>query len=112
MPDGDPMRAPRCSAHSKQTGAPCRQPAIPGGSVCRYHGGSAPQVKLKAEERLMALQGPAIVTMSDLMARRSEYPSTAYQAARDVLDRTMGKAAETVKQQHSGAITIKHEQLG
>jgi hypothetical protein len=38
------------------------------------------------------------------MNQRATFPSTAYAAARDVLDRTMGKAAETVDLQHSGAI--------
>lgn len=42
---------PRCTATSR-TGKPCRQPAIPGGVVCRYHGGSAPQVVRTAAERV------------------------------------------------------------
>lgn len=46
--------ARKCSAKSKQSGNRCKQPAIPGGKVCRYHGGAAPQVKRKAEERLEA----------------------------------------------------------
>lgn len=44
--------AARCSATSKQSGEPCRQPVIPGGSVCHYHGGGAPQVKAAAQRRL------------------------------------------------------------
>ncbi|MGH9345059.1 MAG: terminase small subunit [Terriglobia bacterium] len=44
----------KCSAKSKQSGARCKQPAIAGGTVCRWHGGAAPQVKRKAEERLEA----------------------------------------------------------
>lgn len=46
----DPM-VPRCSAMSKQTGEQCRQRPIPGGKVCRFHGGSAPAVKAAAEQR-------------------------------------------------------------
>lgn len=44
----NPMRAadaaPRCSAHSKRTGEPCRAPAVRGLRVCRMHGagGGAP----------------------------------------------------------------------
>lgn len=36
--------APRCTAHSKRTGEPCRSPAVRGFSVCRMHGarGGAP----------------------------------------------------------------------
>jgi len=34
-----------CKATSKQSGARCKRYAIPGGSVCHYHGGAAPQVQ-------------------------------------------------------------------
>jgi len=30
--------APRCTAKSKRTGLPCRNPAVRGWSVCRMHG--------------------------------------------------------------------------
>lgn len=107
LAQGDPLAARKCTAHSKQTGNPCRQYAIAGGTVCRFHGGSAPQVQAKAMERLLALQHPAIDTLAYLMEQKSSFPSTAYAAARDVLDRTEGKAIETVKQEHSGGITIR-----
>lgn len=42
--------ARRCTAHNRQ-GKPCRQPAVAGATVCRYHGGSAPQVRRAAEVR-------------------------------------------------------------
>ena len=37
-------QAPRCAAHSKRTGQPCRAPAVKGSRVCRMHGarGGAP----------------------------------------------------------------------
>ncbi len=47
--DANPMRnahaAPRCTAHSKHTGKPCRAPAVRGWNVCRMHGagGGAPR---------------------------------------------------------------------
>lgn len=39
--------APRCRAHSKRTGEPCRSPAVRGFNVCRMHGarGGAPKGK-------------------------------------------------------------------
>ena len=40
-----------CTAVSKQTGKPCKLKAIPGGTVCRFHGGAAKQVKAKAAVR-------------------------------------------------------------
>jgi hypothetical protein len=42
----------RCRRTSSQTGQPCKNWAIKGAEVCRFHGGSAPQVKAKAKERL------------------------------------------------------------
>ena len=97
----------RCTAKSGRTGHPCKRWAILGGSVCPTHGGSAPQVKASAMERLRALQGPAVDTMDYLMQQRSTFPSTAYAAARDVLDRTEGKATETVKQESNVTLRIK-----
>ena len=37
--DAYPMHcAPRCTAKSKRTGQPCRNPAVRGWHVCRMHG--------------------------------------------------------------------------
>lgn len=36
---GDPNSAPRCGAHARTTGAPCKAPAIKGKRRCRLHGG-------------------------------------------------------------------------
>lgn len=50
---GVPLDHPRrCQADAVHTGEPCRKYAIRGGNVCRTHGGSAPQVVAKANERL------------------------------------------------------------
>lgn len=43
----------RCTAKSKQSGQRCKNWAINGGTVCRKHGGGAPQVKDKAKERVV-----------------------------------------------------------
>lgn len=95
----DPMATiPRamCAARSKQTGEPCRQRPAAGHPVCRFHGGSAPQVKLKAMERLLSLQDPAIDRLQKLIGQE-EFPTVAYAASRDILDRTMGKPGESLK---------------
>lgn len=53
-----PVAPRRCVAKSSRTGKPCQRPPIAGGTVCRHHGGAAPQVKRKAEERLADLIDP------------------------------------------------------
>jgi hypothetical protein len=110
MPTSNPMTQGRlrCKATSKQSGKPCGRYAIPGGTVCYWHGGAAPQVKQAAMARLEAFQDRAISRLFAL-AEDETFPSTSYQAVRDVLDRTLGKPSENVKQEHSGEIIIKHE---
>ena len=80
-----PMPAPRCAAKAKQTGKQCGRSAIPGGTVCRYHGGAAPQVMRKAQERIQALVFPAITGLGQ-MVRDKKHP-TRLGAIKDVLDR-------------------------
>lgn len=107
----DPLRGPNwrgCTAKSKRSGKPCNGQAILGGTVCRMHGGSAPQVKEAAMERLRKLQHPAIDALEWLI-KQKEFPSAAFAAARDVLDRTEGKPHESVAIEHSGGIVIRHE---
>ncbi len=105
----DPIRAQNpisqtCRATNNR-GNPCKFPAIPGGAVCRFHGGNAPQVRAKAEERLLALQHPAIDRMGQLI-EQTEFPTVAYAASRDVLDRTLGKPTEKVETKVSGRLEI------
>lgn len=51
------------------------------------HGGSSPQVRKKAEERLRELVDPSIDVLSALLKARQD-PRVRLQAAKDVLDRT------------------------
>jgi hypothetical protein len=63
----------------------CKRQAIAGGSVCPVHGGSAPQVKKKAQARLLALVDPALaVVLFDLQNKKE--PALARRASEDVLD--------------------------
>ena len=48
-----------CTAR-RQDGKPCGSYAIRGGTVCRRHGGSAPQVRAAANRRLAAMALPAV----------------------------------------------------
>lgn len=83
-----------CTATNRR-GTRCGKEPILGGTVCRMHGGAAPQVRAAALERLKQYQDRALDRLFSLVEQQA-YPSTAYQAVRDVLDRTMGKPAESV----------------
>jgi hypothetical protein len=73
------------------------------------HGGAAPQVKLAAMERLRALQNPAIDRMAKLIDQE-QFPTVAYAASRDVLDRTLGKPQEQTVQV-AAVVRVIHEVL-
>ena len=86
---------PLCSAHSKQTGQPCKVRVVPGATVCRFHGGSAPQVRLKAEERLQAARDRmleiflpiALTRLQALLEDPLTPPAVLKSAVADLLDR-------------------------
>lgn len=50
----------QCVAKSKSSGNRCTKTAIAGGSVCRYHGGAAPQVRAAAANRLAVARDMAL----------------------------------------------------
>ena len=84
--DGENSTDPRrCTANSRQTGKRCKNASIPGGRVCRFHGGAAPQTQRAAANRFAHLVDPAIDQLAK--ALRSENASVAVTAARDILDR-------------------------
>ena len=103
----DPIRS-HCKATNNR-GQRCRYPPIPGGTVCRFHGGGAPQVKEAAMDRLLALQHPAIDRLTTLIDQE-EFPTVAYAASRDVLDRTMGKPQEAITHSVAGTLVIKWDE--
>lgn len=98
-------RQVQCKARSKQTKNRCKRPAIPGGTVCRFHGGGAPQVAAKAKERLAALVDPAITRLGELLEQRKNDP-VALAAAKDILDRAGHKAPAKVEPTPEGGVLI------
>ena len=56
---GRPL-SPKCRGKSSRTGLPCKRRAILGGAVCPTHGGSAPQVKAAAAQRVRDMLAEAI----------------------------------------------------
>jgi hypothetical protein len=89
------MKNQRCSAHSSRTGEQCKRYAIAGGTVCPTHGGSAPQVKRKAAERLAALIDPAIDAVAS--ALDDPDPRVRLQGAREILNRALIENGDTVE---------------
>ena len=71
-----------CTAKSSRTGKPCKKLPIRGGYVCRTHGGSAPQVRQKANRRLEAMLHDAL----DPNRTLREVGCLAYSDIRDLFD--------------------------
>ena len=74
---------------------------IRGGGVCRVHGGSAPQVKQAAAERIRELVDPAIDQLARLL-EAADSDAVKLSAIKDVLDRAGYSAKQRIE--HSGAI--------
>jgi hypothetical protein len=100
--------AVQCKAISKQTGQQCKRKAIPGGTVCRYHGGGAQQVKVKAAIRAEVLNwglgdttvdpGEVLLRLVTESAARAEHYSRLLQEAFET--------AERLKQAHDAGMQI------
>ncbi len=107
----NPMKQGRitCKATNRQ-GNRCGKPPIPGGAVCRMHGGAAPQVKNAADARLRELEMPALNRIASLI-EQTEFPSVAYQASKDILDRVRGRATEVVEAKITNLSNLTDEQL-
>ena len=110
MEQNENRHARLCRAHSKRSGKLCERWAIRGQSVCATHGGKSPQAMAKAEValelaelKLRGLAGPAVATLERLLVADSE--TVRLGAARDLADRSIGKAVERV--QVAAAIVAK-----
>lgn len=98
---------PICTASSSRTGKPCKRAAIPGGTVCPTHGGSAPQVKAAAKLRLLAMVDPALAVLARLVKQGNlVQDAVALKAATEILDR-VDLDIENKAEAHKGAITIR-----
>jgi hypothetical protein len=73
----------QCHAKAKGTGKQCQRPAIRGGNVCWHHGGAAPQVRRKADERFARARDLSLDVYTSQLEQGIVAPPTAYAAARD-----------------------------
>ncbi len=89
----------QCKATNRQ-GLPCRQPAIRGGAVCKAHGGSAPQVRAKAAQRLLEAADPAAAYLAATVRNKNASDADRIKAALGILDRSGHHAKSAME--HSG----------
>jgi len=90
----------RCTATAKSTGERCERPAIKGSNVCYQHGGAAPQVEKKAQERLDEMADSVTADMQEVVKdlrdvydeaddeEKARLASEIRKVWEDVLDRT------------------------
>ena len=79
---------------TSRAGERCGRPPSPGGSVCRFHGGAAPQVKAAAAARLRAMVDPALGVLEYAIKRKDKDLRGALAAAKEVLDRAKPEDGE------------------
>lgn len=87
-----------CHARNRD-GTPCKASPIRGAKVCWMHGGSAPQVKDAAAQRLREGVMPMLATLYRLANDDTMPPAVQLAAVRDWLDRSGIKEAITVEVQ-------------
>ncbi len=77
----------RCTAH-KKNGEQCKRAANNGMNVCNSHGGRAPQVRRKAQERILMAADRAAYKLVMLMQNPEVPFNVQLAAAKDLLDRS------------------------
>ena len=100
----DPMHCGR----KTRSGAPCANWTMHGQSVCRMHGGASPQARLKGQERLAALEVPAISAVSQLI-HHADSDAVRLAAARWLLEVLGHKASVKVSGEHEITIRVIDE---
>lgn len=85
----------KCTATAKNSGVTCKNEAIPGGTVCRMHGGAAPQVRNAAIKRLHDAVPTAIANLIE--KQKSQIESVSLRATQDILDRNSIKGENIIR---------------
>lgn len=76
----------QCRTARRGDGYRCQVAAIPGGSVCRFHGGKNPRVQSKARLRLLETVDSAIAVLAREMVQ-ADKSADRQRAANSLLDR-------------------------
>jgi hypothetical protein len=85
----------QCVAH-RRDGNQCGSDAVKGTTVCRMHGGSAPQVRAAARRRLLEAADPVAAELVRL-ALESDDEKVRLAACRDLLDRVAVSSPKQVE---------------
>jgi len=99
----------QCTAISKQTKQQCKAKAIPGGTVCRWHGGAASQVKVKAAIRAEVMKwglGDSHVDPGEVLLRLVSQSAARAEMYARLLEEAY-EAAERLKQAHDAGAKIE-----
>lgn len=86
----------QCTAH-KRNGDRCNNPPVRGTSVCRMHGGSAPQVKAKANQRLVDMIMPAMRELRRVIDSKTASDADKLKAVNMILNRTGYNERQTIE---------------
>jgi hypothetical protein len=104
----------QCKAISKNSGKQCKRKAIPGGTVCRYHGGGAQQVKAKAAVRAELIGwglGDTTVDPGEVLLRLVTQSAARAERYALLLEEAY-EAAERLKQAHdAGELKIESSEM-
>lgn len=98
----------QCAAQRKHGAGPCKRTAIPGGRVCAMHGGNAPQVRRKAQQRIDEAAGNLVQSLIDIALDqqtrdgRPVEPKDIIAAAKQLLDRSNEVRQPGVEVKHTG----------
>ena len=82
-----------CKAHTT-SGKPCGRAPISGASVCYNHGGAAPQVRRRAELRLLEMVDPALAQLARIVDN-GDTDDVRLKSIKEVLDRANIKPEPT-----------------
>ncbi|WP_157553818.1 HGGxSTG domain-containing protein [Microbacterium hominis] len=85
-----------CSARTV-SGQPCKRPPIKGSNVCRAHGGAAPQVRAKAQVRILMSADAAAAKLIEMIHSKKVDDRTKLLAVKDLLDRANLSGTQSIE---------------